>query len=266
MTDHDVRQRLNALARSYGDADDLRARVRRHIETLESSPTTQLAPWRPPPKRRTQVLLVAATVAAGVVALGGLVLLGNGNGTVSIEQSTTSTAVVATGSLPATDRRVVVTATQPSVRFELPADTSLELVSESSTMSEFRLGGADPTSARLVVIVPSVDDVASVEESLEWLESSLSQTSIDSVDSIDVGEQPGVTIGMSPDAGLVLNGFRFGSRTFISASGIDRTYEATIVEREGGGIVVIWIDAPEESFDEAAAAADVALDRLVTTG
>ena len=66
---------------------------------------------------------------------------------------------------------------------------------------------------------------------------------------------------MESDLAMTLAGFKLGPGTFLSASGVDRRYDANVVMTTGG-VLVVWVDAPIDEFDEAAAAAEVIVSTL----
>ncbi|MGB7877397.1 MAG: hypothetical protein WBL31_01455, partial [Ilumatobacteraceae bacterium] len=63
------------------------------------------------------------------------------------------------------------------------------------------------------------------------------------------------------ELGMTLAGFKLGPGTFLSASGVDRRYDAHVVMTPGG-VLVVWVDAPVEEFDEAADAAGAIVSTL----
>jgi hypothetical protein len=68
-------------------------------------------------------------------------------------------------------------------------------------------------------------------------------------------------VRMESDLGMTLAGFKLGPGTFLSASGVDRRYDAHVIMTTGG-VLVVWIDAPIDEIDEVVAAADVIVSTL----
>ena len=261
MDEHELRRHLRARAASYGPADRLRADIRQRLETLETTTNGPLIAEGVSSRRPSSALLVAATVGCVVLAIGGLLLLTQNGAPDRLTTDITSSATIleetgTTTAGPSSDLMSFVgTRTTPQVRFDLPDDPAVTLVSESNDAIAFRIDTPVSGDGRLVVVVPPADEVTSVEESIGWLESSLSQTSLVAIEDLVVSGEATTRVQLTSDAGMTLTGFRFGPQTFISASGVDRRYEAWVTARDDGGVLVVWVDT---SDDDAAVAPTVA--------
>ncbi len=264
MNDEQLRRDLHELARSFGDADTLKSDVRRRLETLDAAPDLYLPDERHAGSRgRSRQLVLAAAAACVMVLLGGLVLAARQQEPTPIAADTSlpSSSVVdssigAIGTAPG-PLRFQSASVDPPVAFDLPIEPIVSLESESGQTIEFGIRTA--LGARLLVVLPPADEVGSVDESVEWLTSSLSQTTVDSIEPIDGVGVDATRVRLEPQAGMERVGFRFGPRTFISASGLDRRYEASIAERADGGIVVVWVDASDTELELASEVADIVL-------
>ncbi|MFK8026007.1 MAG: hypothetical protein AB8G26_18780 [Ilumatobacter sp.] len=209
----------------------------------------------------TRRLLLAAAALCCVLALGGLVrlerrevpdrLVANGPQSTLPRASTTTAAVDGT-------RRFDTERTTPGLAFDLPADPSVELVAETSDSVEFEIASSRPDDARIVVVVPPVGEVSSASEALGWLDAS----PVGSFELIESG-RPGVTrVRVDTAESMAIAGFRFGPRTFISASGENRRYEAWLTDRSDGGIAIVWVDAADRDLARAQSVVEVMLPGL----
>lgn len=268
MDEHELRRHLQMRAASYGSAERLRTDVRRRLEALETTTGGPLIAEGPRSHRPTRALLVMATAGCVTLAIGGLVLLARGGEPDGLTTGLTSSVGTPAGSdtgttRPSTDRSSFVsTRTSPQVLFDLPADPAATLVSESSEAIRFRIDTPASGDGRLVVLLPPADEVTSVEDAIGWLESSLSQTSLDAIEEIAVGDTDATRVQLTSEAGMTLSGFRFGPQTFISASGVDRRYEAWVTARSDGGVLIVWLDMSMDDATSIAAVAETVLARL----
>ena len=270
MDEHELRRHLRARAASYGPTDRLRADVRQRLEALETTTNGPLIADGVSSRRPSSaLLLVAATVGCVVVAIGGLLLLTQSGAPDRLTTDITSSATMleetgTTTAGPSSDRTSFIsTRTTPQVRFDLPDDPAATLVSESNDAITFRIDTPVSGDGRLVVLVPPADEVTSVEESIGWLESSLSQTSLVAIEDLVVGDQATTRVQLTSDAGMTLTGFRFGPQTFISASGVDRRYEAWVTAHDGG-VLVVWVDTSDDDAAVASTVAEIVLAGLET--
>jgi hypothetical protein len=216
----------------------------------------------PSPRRRWDRLLVAASVVALFGALGAaLVWSGRQDDSSTLGQSTTVVERVldpipidSGGATPVgTDRRIESTVLRTPLYFDVPPDEDrIVVIAATPDVLEVSLAGATDASPPGVPIVrilapPSGTTVAEIEAGLARPHF---DTVVTGVGNDELGARATRVVRMESDAGTTAVGFEIGPDVFVAASGVDRRYEAHILETVRGPLV-IWIDAPAAAFDTA---------------
>jgi hypothetical protein len=249
-----LRRRLQERAEAGPDPTELREAVRDRLEAIDGGRRTT---------RPRHFLLVAATMVGLIAALGAalawLASPSDSDGDIAQELGPIAIPVpvaVAGTPLESESFRTPFTVTVPDdVGFDV------RIASDSAQAVELSLGsgGVDGETATLRFV--SAPSLLTVESVVEDLTASLVHTRLLGVEDGAIGGYRSRIVRMESDLGMTLAGFKLGPGTFLSASGVDRRYDAHVVMTTGG-VLVVWIDAPIDEIDEAAAAADVIVSTL----
>ena len=249
-----LRRRLQERAEAGADPTELRDAVRRRLEMIDDGRQ---------PGRPQHSWLVAAAVVGLIAALGA--------GLVWLMPPSDSDGDIAQESRPIPVPAPVNVAGTPleSESFRMPFslivpdDVGLDVrpAADSPQAVELSLGSGDDTGESAMLRFVSSPSLLTVESVVEDLTSSLVHTRLLGVDDGTIGGYRSRVVRMQSDLGMSLAGFKLGPGTFLSASGVDRRYDAHVVMTPGG-VLVVWVDAPIDEFDEAAAAADAIVSTL----
>ena len=249
-----LRRHLRERAEAGDDPTELRDAVRHRLEAIDAGHRTT----RPRP-----LLLVAATVVVLIAALGaGLVWLASpsdSDADIAQELRPISNPVpveVAGTPLKSESFRTPFTVTVPD---DLGYDVRIE--SESPEVVELSLGSGGDDGGTATLRMVSAPSLLTVESVVEDLTASLVHTRLLGVEDDAIGGYRSRIVRMESDLGMTLAGFKLGPGTYLSASGVDRRYDAHVAMTTGG-VVVVWVDAPIDEIDEAAAAADMIVSTL----
>jgi hypothetical protein len=249
-----LRRRLQERAEAGPDPTELREAVRDRLEAIDGGRRTT---------RPQHFLLVAATVVGLIVALGAsLVWLASpSDSDDDIAQELRPIAMpvpveVAGTPLESKSFRTPFTVTVPDdVGFDV------RLASDSPQAVELSLGSGGDAGETATLRFVTAPSLLTVESVVEDLTAGLVQTRLLGVEDGAIGGYRSRIVRMESDLGMTLAGFKLGPGTFLSASGVDRRYDAHVV-MTAGGVLVVWIDAPIDEIDEAAAAADAIVSTL----
>lgn len=255
MTDleQQLRRHLRERAEAGPDPAELREAVRHRLEAFDDRRTNQ----------SRHVLLVAATVVGLIAAFGaGLAWLASpSDSDDDIAQDVGPILVpvpveVAGTPLESESFRTPFTVTVPD---DLGFD--VRVTSETPEVVELSLGtGGDGVESATLRFVSS-PSLLTVDSVVEDLTAGLVHTRLLGVEDGAIGGYRSRIVRMESDLGMTLAGFKFGPGTFLSASGVDRRYDAHVIMTTGG-VLVVWVDAPTDEIDEVVAAADVIVSTL----
>ena len=142
-----------------------------------------------------------------------------------------------------------------------PDDARLDVRIAADSLKAFELSlGSDAGESATLRFVSSAS-LLTVESVVEDLTDSLVHTRLVGVEDDTIGGYRSRSVRMESELAMTLVGFKLGPGTFLTASGVDRRYDAHVV-MTAGGVLVVWIDAPADEFDKAAAVADVIVSTL----
>ncbi len=249
-----LRRRLQERAEAGSDPAELREAVRQRLETIDD---------RRQPGRPRHSWLVAASVVGMIAALGaGLAWLmspsdSDGDITQELGAIEVPTPVDVAGTpLESESFRMPFSLIVPDdVEFDV------RLATESPQAVELALGSGDDGGESAMLRFVSSPSLLTVESVVEDLTAGLVHTRLLGVEDGAIGGYRSRVVRMQSDLGMSLAGFKLGPGTFLSASGVDRRYDAHVVTTPGG-VLVVWVDAPIDEFDEVAAVADAIVSTL----
>ena len=139
-----------------------------------------------------------------------------------------------------------------------PGEDRIVVIAETPDVLEVSLAGATDMSPPDVPIVRILAPSSGV--GVAEIEAGLAGPHVDSlltgVGNDELGGRATRVVRLESDAGTTAVGFEIGPDIYVGASGVDRKYEAHIVETVRG-LLVVWIDASTDDF--AAARADAAM-------
>jgi len=249
-----LRRHLRERAEAGDDPTELRDAVRHRLETIDDGRRTT---------RPQHFWLVAATVVGLIAGLGAALMWlaspSDSDGDIAQELGPISVPVPVemTGtSLESESFRTPFAVTVPD---DLGYDVRIE--SESPEAVELSLGSGDDRNSSATLRFVTSSSLLTAESVVEDLTASIVHTRLLGVDDSSIGGYPSRLVRMESDVGMTLAGFKLGPGTFLSASGVDRRYDAHVTLTTGG-VLVVWVDAPIDEIDEAAAAADVIVSTL----
>lgn len=249
-----LRRHLRERAEAGNDPAELRDAVRHRLEAIDDGRRTT---------RPQHFWLVAATVVGLIagfgVALTWLASPSDSDGDITQELGPISVPApveMAGTSLESESFRTPFTMTVPD---DLGYDVRIE--SESREVVELSLGSGGDDGETATLRFVSSPSLLTVESVVEDLTASLVHTRLLGVEDGAIGGYRSRIVRMESDLGMTLAGFKLGPGTYLSASGVDRRYDAHVA-MTAGGVLVVWVDAPIDEIDEAVAAADVIVSTL----
>ena len=245
-----VRQHLRERAEAGPDPTELRAAVQLRLGTItDARPAT----------RPQRLWLVPAVVVGLIAALAvGLAWVASPVGSdrdIALETDSIADRVpldVAGAPVESGSFALPLTLTVPDgIGYDVRVASDSLRAFELSLDSERDTGEPGESATLRILTSPSLLTVGSV---LEDLEAGLVHTRLLGIEDDAIGGYQSRVARMESDLGMTLAGFKLGPGMFLSASGVDRRYDAHVITTTGG-VVVVWIDAPFEEFDQAATAA-----------
>lgn len=249
-----LRRNLRERAEAGPDTSELREAVRQRLEAIDADRRAA---------RPQRFWLVAASLVGLIAALG--------IGLVSLTPPKESDADIPRelGSIAApVPVDVAGTPLEPeSFRLPftvvVPDDLGLpvRLVTDSLEAVELSLGSGGDAGESATLRFMTSPSLVTVDSVVEDLTGSLVHTRLLGVEDDAIGGYRSRSVRMQSDLAMSLAGFKLGPGTFLSASGVDRRYDAHVVAAVDA-VLVIWVDAPIDDFDEASAAAEVIVSTL----
>ena len=256
MTDveQQLRRRLQERADAGPDPAELREAVRKRLEAIDDGRQ---------PGRAQHSWLVAASVVGLIAVLGAalawLMSPPDSDGDIAEELGTIEvpTPVEVAGTPLESD------VFRMPFSLIVPDDVGFDvrLATDSPQAVELSLGSGGGAGESAMLRFVSSPSLLTVESVVEDLTAGLVHTRVLGVENGAIGGYRSRVVRMQSDLGMSLAGFKLGPGTFLSASGVDRRYDAHVVMTPGG-VLVVWVDAPIDEFDEAAAAADAIVSTL----
>lgn len=257
-----LRRHLQERADSGADPTELREAVRQRLETSERDQRAT---------RPQRSLLVAASVVGLLAGLGvgltWLSLSSDSGGDMALERGSIVMPVPTPVEMPVPVEAIGTSLESESFRtpftLTVPDDVPFDVRITADSPEAFELAfgpglaTGEPATLRLV----SSPTLVTVESVVEDLTASLVHTRLIGIEDGTIGGYRSRKVRMESDIGMTLAGFRLGPGTHLSASGVDRRYDAHIV-LTAGGVLVVWIDAPTDEIAEASAAADAIVSTL----
>ncbi|MGA7756621.1 MAG: hypothetical protein WCA57_02135 [Ilumatobacteraceae bacterium] len=249
-----LRRHLQERAEAGPDPTELREAVRQRLETIDDGRR---------PARPQHSWLVAAAVVGLIAALGaGLLWLmpaSDSDGDIAQELG----AIEVPTPVDVAGRPLESESFRMPFTLIVPDDVGLDvrLATDSPQAIELSLGSGDDAGEPATLRLVSSPSLLTVESVVEDLTAGLVQTRLLGVEDGAIGGYRSRVVRMQSELGMTLAGFKLGPGTFLSASGVDRRYDAHVVMTPGG-VLVVWVDAPVEEFDEAADAAGAIVSTL----
>jgi len=241
-----------------GELDpEFRERVRSRLDSAQGDAS-------PAPRRRWERMLVAASVVALFGALSAaLVWSSRPDRSPTVGQTSTAEAP-ALGPIPIDsvmvesaggDRRLESAVLRTPLYFDVPGDADrIVAIAETPDVLEVSLAGPAEASPPEVPIVRILAPPAGT--TVDDVETALSGPHVDSIVTEvapdELGGRATRVVRLESDAGTTAVGFEIGPDVYVAANGIDRRYEAHVMETVRG-LLVIWIDASATDFDAARA-------------
>ena len=259
-TEPQLRRHLQARANAGEDIATLRNRARQQLDAIEGGPHRQATPTR------TRGLAVAASVVMLVGALGVGLSWSQSRSDQTGNVATPETLPPSTPLLAAPAGEAIDTsALRIPLSLFVPDAVENEVVTIASNPQLIELSLDGPTTADpplrptlRIIVTPAGSTTESIADDVTL---GLADTELVEIADDQLGERSTRVIRLESDLGSTVVGFKIGSAAFITASGVDRQYEAHVIDA-GQDVIVVWIDATRDRFDEARRDADLIVSTL----
>lgn len=251
--ENELRRQLRDLAEQGGPTDRLRADVRTRLEALDEG--IAILDTTPPAPRRARWVLSAAAVTLalsfGVVAAVSWLAAERDRELVTEQVPSEPTTETTAAEPPADDGSIERSVSSTDPAFALAVVTDGAVATREATATS-RLWGFEvwgdslPDPGQIVFAVPETADDITVDAHaavVDLLLENLAQVELVDVTDAMLADVPSTRVRLRSSRDMTLVGFRIGTQTFVTASGVDREFEIHLLDRPDGGVLAVLMDA-----------------------